>query len=350
MKKILISLLILMLSLNTVYADIEEEEWTEGNRIDVYSLFQSTDWMEYVEYMNVNVQREKIARTQNIPRSIYDKYSNYVDKALAECTYESRYEKKEYKPIIMAIIATFEANYTPVEGEEEDPNGSANFYSMHYFGPSYKMGEDTEANIKMAINNVLYRFFTAEQTKVEGLPPVNIYEMNSSLKRALESVMLDNGFMKYLIEDGENDYTIAKAEEYAIRNTFDGYKKAGFAEGVAYRYFCSGPSIGAGGTVVERAESCLGLPYVWGATGPNSFDCSGLVGYALTGTYDRIGTTHTYMTYPKVSDPQPGDICTNDHHCGIYIGDGNMIHAPHTGDVVKIGPVHSDMIFVRYPN
>ena len=348
MKKLLLSMLVMMLSLNIAYADIEE--WTEGNKIDVYALFQSTDWLEYVEYLNVSVQKQKVAKTQNIPRTIYDKYSSYVDTALAECTYTSRYEKEEYKPIIMAIIAALEANYLPVEGEEIDPNGSANFYSMHYFGPSYKMGEDTEANIKMAINNILYRFFTAEQTQVDGLPPVNIYEMNSSLKRALESVMLDNGFMKFLIEEGENEYTIAKAEQYAIRYTFEGHKIAGFAESVAYRYFCSGPSIGAGGTVVERAESCLGLPYQWGATGPNSFDCSGLVGYALTGTYDRIGTTYTYMTYPKVSDPQPGDICTNDHHCGIYIGDGNMIHAPQTGDVVKIGPVHSDMIFVRYPN
>ena len=104
-----------------------------------------------------------------------------------------------------------------------------------------------------------------------------------------------------------------------------------------------------GNIVVDRAYGCLGIPYKWGATGPSSFDCSGLVGYAITGTYNRIGTTHTFMGYPRVSDPQPGDIVVNSHHTGIYIGGGQMIHAPHTGDVVKIGPVHSDMIYVRYP-
>ena len=104
-----------------------------------------------------------------------------------------------------------------------------------------------------------------------------------------------------------------------------------------------------GNVVVDRALGCQGIPYVWGATGPSSFDCSGLVGYAITGGYSRIGTTYTFMAYPRVSDPQPGDICVNWHHCGIYIGGGQMVHAPHTGDVVKISPVHGDMIFVRYP-
>lgn len=101
--------------------------------------------------------------------------------------------------------------------------------------------------------------------------------------------------------------------------------------------------------VIDRAYEQMGKPYVKGAVGPDSFDCSGLVGYALTGKYVRIGTTHTYMTWPRVSNPQPGDICTSEKHCGIYIGNNQMIHAPHTGDVVKIGTVKSDMIFVRYP-
>ena len=104
-----------------------------------------------------------------------------------------------------------------------------------------------------------------------------------------------------------------------------------------------------GSTAVERAYSCLGLPYVWASTGPGSYDCSGLVGYCLTGSHERIGTTYTFMGWPRVSDPQPGDVCTSWSHCGIYIGDGQMIHAPQTGDVVKIGPVQSGMIIVRYP-
>ena len=102
-----------------------------------------------------------------------------------------------------------------------------------------------------------------------------------------------------------------------------------------------------GGTIVSRAYSQLGKPYEWGAYGPSSFDCSGFVSYCLTGSYTRLGTTLTFMGWSRVSNPQPGDVVTTATHCGIYIGNGQMIHAPHTGDVVKVGPVQSGMIYVR---
>lgn len=110
----------------------------------------------------------------------------------------------------------------------------------------------------------------------------------------------------------------------------------------------SKPQSVSGNSVVNRAYSQLGKPYEWAAVGPNSFDCSGLVSYCLTGSYSRLGTTDTFMGWTRVSNPQPGDICVNSHHCGIYIGGGQMIHAPQTGDVVKVSSVHSGMIYVRY--
>ena len=110
----------------------------------------------------------------------------------------------------------------------------------------------------------------------------------------------------------------------------------------------SKPQSVSGNSVVNRAYSQLGKPYKWSAVGPNSFDCSGLVSYCLTGSYSRLGTTGTFMGWTRVSNPQPGDICVNSHHCGIYIGGGQMIHAPQTGDVVKVSSVHSGMIYVRY--
>lgn len=103
-----------------------------------------------------------------------------------------------------------------------------------------------------------------------------------------------------------------------------------------------------GGTAVDRAYGELGKPYSWGAVGPDSYDCSGLVSYCLLGRHSRLGTAASFMGYTRVSNPKPGDICCNDHHCGIYIGDGQMIHAPRTGDVVKISAVHSGMIYTRY--
>ena len=103
-----------------------------------------------------------------------------------------------------------------------------------------------------------------------------------------------------------------------------------------------------GSTTVARAYMELGKPYLWGAVGPSSYDCSGLVSYCLTGKHERIGTTETFATWKRVATPEVGDICLNSHHCGIYIGEGKMIHAPHTGDVVKISDVHAGMYYVRY--
>ena len=107
-----------------------------------------------------------------------------------------------------------------------------------------------------------------------------------------------------------------------------------------------------GSTVVSRAYSKLGCAYSWGGFGPNSFDCSGFVSYCLTGRYCRLGTTVTFMGWHRVTDPQPGDVVVNSRHTGIYVGNGEMIHASNynTG-VIKTSiswSMGNDYIFVRY--
>lgn len=106
-----------------------------------------------------------------------------------------------------------------------------------------------------------------------------------------------------------------------------------------------------GGTVVSRAYSKLGCAYSWGGFGPNSFDCSGFVSYCLTGRYCRLGTTVTFMGWTRVTDPQPGDVVVNSRHTGIYVGNGQMIHASNYNTGVILTPISysmTDYIFVRY--
>ena len=95
-----------------------------------------------------------------------------------------------------------------------------------------------------------------------------------------------------------------------------------------------------GATVVAAAYSKLGCPYVWGASGPDTFDCSGLVMwcYAQAGVYldHYSGSQKESGAVIPVSQAQPGDILWKSGHVGIYIGNGQYIHAPQTGDVVKI--------------
>ncbi len=106
----------------------------------------------------------------------------------------------------------------------------------------------------------------------------------------------------------------------------------------------SGPlPSGAGNAEAARlALNYLGVPYVWGGASPSGFDCSGLASYV----YAQIGKSVPHYTgaiwasFPQVPSDQlqPGDLVffNGGEHVGIYIGNGQFVHAPHTGDVVRI--------------
>ena len=106
--------------------------------------------------------------------------------------------------------------------------------------------------------------------------------------------------------------------------------------------------------VVTIALSQLGTPYVWGGAAPGGFDCSGLVMWA----YAQVGVSLPHSTYAlfalgvPVSRDQlaPGDLVFFDGlgHVGIYIGGGQFVHAPHTGDVVKISSLDDPWYSATY--
>ncbi len=98
--------------------------------------------------------------------------------------------------------------------------------------------------------------------------------------------------------------------------------------------------------VVNLAKQQLGKPYVWGAAGPDSFDCSGLMQYVFSHAVGinlpRVTTQQeTVGKEVSLNELQPGDILFwgsrgASYHDAVYIGDGNMIQAPEPGDVVKV--------------
>ena len=103
------------------------------------------------------------------------------------------------------------------------------------------------------------------------------------------------------------------------------------------------------GAVVAFARAQLGKPYAFATSGPSTFDCSGLTmaAWASVGVRMPHYSGSQAAIFPRVtfSQLQPGDIVIfygDLHHVGLYIGGGMMIHAPQTGDVVKIAPAWRD--------
>ena len=110
----------------------------------------------------------------------------------------------------------------------------------------------------------------------------------------------------------------------------------------------SGSSSASGNAIVSYAYQFIGTPYVYGATGPNSFDCSGFTSYVYRNaagieitrtTYSQIGVG-TPVSYNEL---QPGDLVFTygADHVGIYVGGGQYIHAPQPGERVKVSPITS---------
>jgi peptidoglycan DL-endopeptidase CwlO len=98
-------------------------------------------------------------------------------------------------------------------------------------------------------------------------------------------------------------------------------------------------------SVIATAKQYLGVPYVWGGSTPSGFDCSGFTSYVYRSVGISLPRTSRAQqnvgTRISLSQVQPGDLVFRGspaYHVGIYIGGGQYIHAPQTGDVVKIAP------------
>ncbi|GAA4507286.1 MULTISPECIES: WXG100 family type VII secretion target [Nonomuraea] len=169
-----------------------------------------------------------------------------------------------------------------------------------------------------------------------------------------EPSTLPDDFMRTTYQSGGDGTPPGGTTPYSATGPGTGTTSYAGGSGAPPQPLSFAPGTATGDRIVEAARMHLGKPYVWGANGPSAFDCSGLVYYTLNQAGVKIGDTTAagYQASGKpVSTPQPGDMVFFGHpagHVGVYIGNGQMIHAPRPGSEVMVASVAADGRPVSY--
>lgn len=108
---------------------------------------------------------------------------------------------------------------------------------------------------------------------------------------------------------------------------------------------------------IRTARAQLGKPYRWAGTGPAGFDCSGLVGFAYRSAGVALPRSSRAqfagVKRVRLEELRPGDLVFSGgrrvNHVGLYIGDGKMIHSPHSGRRVEVAPLRRNLIGAARP-
>lgn len=172
---------------------------------------------------------------------------------------------------------------------------------------------------------------TAQQTSVAAQAPV----AQTTAQQSTYTASTNNTYV-----------APAKTNYYAQANTTVKTQQASSQAAQPATQQASTQSSSTAQTVVNAAKSQIGKPYVWGATGPNAYDCSGLVQYAYSQAGKNIGRT-TYQQagagqHVSVSQAQAGDILMwGDYHDAIYVGNNQYVHAPQPGQNVTQATISS---------
>lgn len=225
---------------------------------------------------------------------------------------------------------------------------------VNYVDSNYVSLLDTSSN-PVVYSNFLYgKVVNASSLNIRAAANTNSAVVGkAALGAAIAIIGKHNGFVM-VNHNGQYAYMSEAYISYITRAEYDAY----YAAPVAAQTQQSVSSKGS--QIVSTAMQYIGVPYVYGGTTPSGFDCSGFTsyvygkfGYSLNRT--AAGQASNGSVVASKADLQPGDLLlfkSSDSsgigHVGIYVGDGNMIHAPKPGSSIKITSINSSYYTSRY--
>lgn len=246
-------------------------------------------------------------------------------------------------------------NYNLVQNQSIVSAGEPNKFEHHY-KLIYDLIDEADYSLNTYSNWFKYAMYDKAGKDENGNPKV--YELSKEELEILDSLYTSQDIFElfsYLYDSHVTQDMVNKTQQCFERGII----------GYDYIIACNEKGIVIGGNIttgeaikvdtttlnevqtkiLNFAQLKLGCPYVWGSKGPNTFDCSGLVywvyaqaGYNVPASTAALASSN--LKRVSLSELQPGDILLrrngNSGHTGIYIGAGQYIHAPHTGDVVKV--------------
>lgn len=247
--------------------------------------------------------------------------------------YASQYDMSQYVNLILAVMQQ-ESGGTAVDVMQ----ASEGAFNKEY--PKTPNGiTDPDYSISCGIQELKEALTEAGAKGTSDIPGISL---------ALQTYNFGTGFISYAKANG--GYSIAVVKAFSSKEAkIYGWSSYGDVSYVAhvFQYYNATGTVATSGDlsgIISTAQQQEGKPYVWGGSGPNSFDCSGLVYYCYVNNGYKIQRETAQGYYDmstKTTTPIAGDLVFfgsigNIEHIGIYIGNNEMIDAPQTGENVKI--------------
>lgn len=225
----------------------------------------------------------------------------------------------------------------------------------------YENGGSTTVLLDTILNSKDFSEIISKTTAVNKVLTANkeimkkVYEDKKYIENKRNKLFLNRGKVEKLLDENKdnlNKLNLDKSEQTEALSKLNLLKiSLGNSISSPVNVYKEGISLGhliyGDDNIANYAKNFLGVPYLWGGVTPDGFDCSGFIQYVYghfkvnipRTTYDQVNAGTTVKDNLK-----PGDLIffgdkVKPHHVGMYIGDGEYIQAPHTGDYIKISPI-----------